>query len=108
MSTTTYQQIDAWIDAHFDEQVRFLQEMVRVPTDTPPGNNAPHAERTAELLQTFGFEAEKHAVPAQEVKDYGLESITNLIVRRKYGEGRTVALNAWLEVPYYNAWLKKA
>lgn len=94
MSTPSYQQIDAWIDAHFDEQVRFLQEMVRVPTDTPPGNNAPHAERTADLLKTFGFDAEKHAVPAQEVKDYGLESITNLIVRRKYGEGRTVALNA--------------
>ncbi len=63
----------------------FLQQLVRVPTDTPPGNNAPHAERTAELLKDFGFEAEKHAVPEQEVKDYGLESITNLIVRRKYG-----------------------
>jgi acetylornithine deacetylase/succinyl-diaminopimelate desuccinylase family protein len=92
---TDYNQLDAWIDAHFDEEVRFLQEMVRVPTDTPPGNNAPHAERTAELLQTFGFEAERHPVPAQEVKDYGLASITNLIVRRKYGSGgRTVALNA--------------
>ncbi|HEY2254710.1 MAG TPA: ArgE/DapE family deacylase [Variovorax sp.] len=89
-----YQPLDAWIDAHFDEEVKFLQALVRVPTDTPPGNNAPHAERTAELLEAFGFEAEKHAVPAQEVKDYGLESITNLIVRRRYGEGRTVALNA--------------
>lgn len=90
----TYQQLDAWIDAHFDEEVRFLQELVRVPTDTPPGNNAPHAERTAELLQGFGFEAEKHPVPAAEVKACGLESITNLVVRRKYGAGRTVALNA--------------
>ena len=86
--------LDAWIDAHFDEQVRFLQELVRVPTDTPPGNNAPHAERTAELLQAYGFEAEKHPVPAQAVHDYGLETITNLIVRRRYGEGRTIALNA--------------
>ncbi|WP_295529159.1 M20/M25/M40 family metallo-hydrolase [uncultured Pseudacidovorax sp.] len=92
---TDYAQLDAWIDAHFDEEVKFLQEMVRVPTDTPPGNNAPHAERTAELIAGYGFEAEKHAVPAQEVKDYGLESITNLIVRRRYGDGgRTVALNA--------------
>ncbi len=92
---TDYQKLDAWIDAHFDEEVKFLQELVRVPTDTPPGNNAPHAERTAELLRGFDFAAEKHAVPAQEVKDYGLESITNLIVRRKYGpDGRTVALNA--------------
>ena len=29
-----------WIDQHFDEEVRFLQALVRVPTDTP-GNNAP-------------------------------------------------------------------
>ena len=104
MSQAAYQQLDAWIDAHFDDEVSFLQQLVRVPTDTPPGNNAPHAERTAELLQGFGFDAEKYAVPAQEVEDYGLQSITNLIVRRRYGEGRkdgkgpvqgrVVALNA--------------
>jgi acetylornithine deacetylase/succinyl-diaminopimelate desuccinylase family protein len=108
--TTPYETLDAWIDAHFDEEVRFLQELVRVPTDTPPGNNSPHAERTAQLLAAFGFEAERHAVPAQEVQDAGLQSITNLVVRRKYGAGRTVALNAhgdvvppgegWTHPPY--------
>ena len=92
--TTNHEQLDAWIDAHFDEEVRFLQALVQVPTDTPPGNNAQHAERTAELLAAFGFVAEKHAVPAQEVADYGLTSLTNLIVRRRYGAGKTVALNA--------------
>lgn len=90
--------LDAWIDQHFDDEVRFLQALVRVPTDTPPGNNAPHAERTAELLKEFGYEAEKHAVPASDVLAYGMESITNLIVRRKYGAqgdgGKTIALNA--------------
>lgn len=91
---TDYARLDAWIDAHFDEQVRFLQSLVRVPTDTPPGNNAPHAVRTAELLKEMGLEAEAHAVPAQQVRDYGMESITNLIVRREYGPGRRVALNA--------------
>ncbi len=91
---TNEQQLDAWIDAHFDEEVRFLQELVRVPTDTPPGNNAPHAERTAELLAAMGLQAEKHAVPADEVQAAGLQSITNLIVRRPYGPGRTIALNA--------------
>jgi acetylornithine deacetylase/succinyl-diaminopimelate desuccinylase-like protein len=92
---TAYERLDAWIDAHFDEQVRFVQALVRVPTDTPPGDNAPHAERTAELLAGFGFDAEKHPVPEDEVRAAGLASITNLIVRRRYGEGgRTVALNA--------------
>ncbi len=95
---TTYDQLDQWIDEHFDEQVRFLQALIQVPTDTPPGNNAPHAERTAELLQGFGFEVEKHPVPQTEVLAAGLQSITNLVVRRKYGaanrQGITVLLNA--------------
>ncbi len=89
-----YEQLDAWVDAHFDEEVKFLQALVQVPTDTPPGNNAPHAERTAELLKGFGFEAEKHVVPPWALEEYGLEAITNLIVRRRYGDGKTVALNA--------------
>ena len=93
-AATDYARLESWINAHFDEEVRFLQELIRVPTDTPPGNNAPHAERTAELLKAFGFEAEKYPVPAAEVQAYGLQSITNLIVRRQYGQGKTIALNA--------------
>jgi acetylornithine deacetylase/succinyl-diaminopimelate desuccinylase-like protein len=90
-----YDQLDAWIDAHFDEQVRYLQALVQVPTDTPPGHNAPHAERTAELLAAMGLPAQQLAVPAAEVQAAGMQSITNLIVRRRYGDGgRTIALNA--------------
>lgn len=112
----TYAALDAWIDQHFDEEVQFLQALVQVPTDTPPGNNAPHAERTAELLKTLSYEAEKHTVPEADVKAYGMESITNLIVRRPYGSagdaggGLTIALNAhgdvvppgegWTQEPY--------
>ena len=64
-ASINYAALDAWVDAHFDEEVRFLQQLVQVPTDTPPGNNAPHAERTAELLHSFGYEAEHHALSLQ-------------------------------------------
>ncbi len=102
-----YEQLDAWIDSHFDEQVKFLQELVRVPTDTPPGNNTPHAERTADLLQDMGISAEKHVVPDSEVKEAGLQSITNLLVRRQYGPGKTVLLNAHGDVvPPGEGWTK--
>ena len=108
---TEYHKIDNWIDAHFDEQVQFLQALIRVPTDTPPGNNAPHAERTAELLSAMGFEAEKHPVPQAEVHAAGLESITTLIVRRKSGSkdgaGKTILLNAHGDVvPPGEGWTK--
>ena len=104
----TYQQLDAWVDAHFDQQVAFLQQLIRVPTDTPPGDNAPHAERTAELLQGFGLEAEQYPVPQSEVHACGLESVTNLLVRRKYGSGgKTVLLNAHGDVvPPGEGWTK--
>ena len=109
--STAYDRLDAWIDAHFDEEVKFLQELVRVPTDTPPGNNAPHAGRTTELLAAMGLTAESHPVPAQDVHAYGLQSITNLIVRQRFsGGGPVVALNAhgdvvppgegWMHDPY--------
>ncbi len=85
--TSPHTRLDAWIDAHFDDEVRFLQALVQVPTDTPPGNNAPHAQRTAELLLAMGCVAEQYPVPAEQVAAYGMQSITNLIVRRRYGAG---------------------
>ncbi len=89
------QQLDAWIDHHFDDEIKFLQALIQVPTDTPPGNNTPHALRTAELLKDFGYEAEQHCPPQAAVDAAGLQSITNLIVRRKFGDsGRVIALNA--------------
>ena len=110
-SNQNYAQLDQWIDAHFDEQVKFLQALVQVPTDTPPGNNAPHAAKTTALLKHIGYEAEQFPVPEDEVKAYGLTSLTNLIVRRHFGEGgKTIALNAhgdvvppgegWTHPPY--------
>ena len=105
------QQLTAWIDTHFDEQLAFLQQVVRIPTDTPPGHNAPHADAVADMVAAFGWHAEKHAVPEQAVREYGMQSITNLIVRRPYAAGGpTVALNAhgdvvppgegWTHPPY--------
>ena len=105
-----YEQLDAWIDTHFDEQVKFLQQLIQVPSDTPPGNNTPHAEHAADLLDAMGLKTERHSVPADLVKAAGLQTITNLVVRRNYGEGRTIALNAhgdvvppgegWVHAPY--------
>jgi acetylornithine deacetylase/succinyl-diaminopimelate desuccinylase family protein len=102
------EKLKQWIDAHFDEEVAFLQEMIRIPTDTPPGNNAPHADAVAEKVRAYGWSAEKHAVPEQRVRDYGMESITNLIIRRPYLEGGpTIALNAHGDVvPPGEGWSK--
>jgi acetylornithine deacetylase/succinyl-diaminopimelate desuccinylase family protein len=108
MDAQIQEKLKQWIDAHFDEEVAFLQEMIRIPTDTPPGNNAPHADAVAERVEAYGWKAAKHAVPAQRVRDYGMESVTNLIIRRPYAQGGpTIALNAHGDVvPPGEGWSK--
>ncbi|MDR7333523.1 M20/M25/M40 family metallo-hydrolase [Roseateles asaccharophilus] len=94
MSSSTHV-TDAWIADHFEDEVRFLQQLVRIPTDTPPGNNAPHADLTAELLTELGFTVEKHPAPGWAVQAAGMQSVTNLVVRHRFSTyGPTVALNA--------------
>ena len=100
-------EIAAVVDAAFEEEVAFLRELVRVPTDTPPGDNARHAERAAELLQAMGFAVERFPVDAEAVRAAGLTSITNLIVRRRFGDGPVIALNAHGDVvPPGDGWTK--
>ena len=107
MSPELIMAIDAAVDARFADEVAFLREMVRVPTDTPPGDNARHAQRTAALLEAMGYAVERHPVPAAEVAAAGLVSLTNLIVRRRFGDGPIVALNAHGDVvPPGEGWTK--
>ncbi len=89
-----YKPVLDWIDAHRAEQTRYLAELVRVPSDNPPGDCAAAAERAAALVEAMGFAVEHHAVPAPLVRAHGMVSVTNLVVRRRFGPGPVVALNA--------------
>ena len=82
------------VDSTFPAQVKFLAELVRVPSDNPPGDCTPHAQRTAQLLEGLGFTVERDEVPPADARANGMISATNLIVRRRFGDGPTIALNA--------------
>jgi len=103
-----YGNLGRWIDAHHPEQIEFLREIVRVPSDTPPGNNAPAAEKAASLLTALGFAVERHPVPTDFLREYGMQSVTNLIVRHRFDAGGpTIALNAHGDVvPPGEGWTK--
>jgi succinyl-diaminopimelate desuccinylase len=94
MSPDTARKIVDYIDGHHMAQVAFLAELVRVPSDNPPGDCAAHAEKAAALLQELGFAVERHAVPPETVAANGMVSATNLVVRRRFGPGPVIALNA--------------
>src|SRR5258706_13606411 len=92
--TTTHAALEHWLDARHADAVAFLAELVKVPSDTPRGGNAPHARRAATLLTGLGFDVERHPVPDDETAAAGLASGTNLVVRCRFGAGPTIALNA--------------
>ena len=75
-------------------QADFLAELVRTPSDNPPGDCRPAAEKAAILLERLGFKVERCPVPEARVRQVGMVSATNLIVRERFGPGPTIALNA--------------
>ncbi len=87
--------INRFVDEHFAAECGFLAELVKVPSDNPPGDCAAHARRAKELLEGLGLEVEADAVPAADVHANGMISATNLLVRQRFGSGGPViALNA--------------
>ncbi len=87
--------IHAFLHASREAETRFLAEIVKVPSDNPPGDCDQAAEAAAKLLEGLGFAVERHKVPDALVKANGMVSATNLIVRKTFGTGGpTIALNA--------------
>jgi succinyl-diaminopimelate desuccinylase len=86
----------SFIDDNFVREVAFLKELVKVPSDNPPGDCVRHGERSAGLYEGLGFTVEKHKVPEKLVNRYGMKSVTNLVIRETFGSGKgpVIALNA--------------
>ena len=79
--------ISRFVDEHFAAECSFLAELVKVPSDNPPGDCAAHARRAKELLEGLGLKVEGDAVPEVDVRANGMISATNLIVRQRFGNG---------------------
>jgi len=89
------EEVHAFLAAQREAQTRFLAELVKAPSDNPPGDCRPHAERAARLLEAAGFEVERHPVPEELVRKNGMVSCANLIVRERFENGGpTIACNA--------------
>jgi succinyl-diaminopimelate desuccinylase len=86
--------IHDYLVAHRAEETQFLAELVKVPSDNPPGDCAAHAARAAVLLEKLGFAVARHAVPDALVRANGMISCVNLLIRESFGPGPTIACNA--------------
>jgi acetylornithine deacetylase/succinyl-diaminopimelate desuccinylase family protein len=84
----------AFLSANEQAETEMLAALVREPSDNPPGDCARHAEVTAKLLEALGFTVERHKVPTELCRKHGMISATNLVARKTYGPGPTIALNS--------------
>lgn len=82
------------IGARAEARERFLARLVQTPSSNPPGDCAPIAAVATGLLEGLGFSVERHMVPEAIVREAGMISCTNLVVRRRFGDGPVIALNA--------------
>jgi acetylornithine deacetylase/succinyl-diaminopimelate desuccinylase-like protein len=95
MTSALETQIGKIVNAGFAAECNFLAEVVKIPTDNPPGDCAAHAQKVRALLEAMGLPVEAHAVPVDSVRAVGMISATNLIVRHRFGSGGPcIALNA--------------
>ena len=103
--------IASCIEKSFAAECRFLAELVKVPTDNPPGDCAAHARKVQTLLEAMDIKVEAHPVPEKIVRAVGMLSASNLIVRKVFRPGGPcIALNAhgdvvppglgWTQDPY--------
>ena len=86
--------IATFVDDRHDSAIEALRALVAIPSDNPPGDCATHAERAAEWLEGLGLAVERHPVPDALVRENGMISATNLVVRESFGPGPVIALNA--------------
>jgi acetylornithine deacetylase/succinyl-diaminopimelate desuccinylase-like protein len=94
LSTIVKNRILSDVAARGEERTAFLAKLVQTPSSNPPGDCAQIVDVATELLEGLGLEVERHVVPENLVRKAGMISATNLVVRRRFGDGPVIALNA--------------
>ena len=96
------------VAASAQECLELCQALVRLPTENPPGEVEAATEWLASWLEGRAHQVERHPVPTPFARHYGRGDITNLVVRRRFGEGPTIALHAPLDtLPAGGSWRRE-
>lgn len=107
------QKILQWIDLEKEKVIQFLQELVTIPSDNPPGDCSAIAEHIYKRLGHFDFsQTDLLEIEPEEVRSNGMIRVANIVSRTIFGngEGPEIALNAhgdvvapglgWTQDPY--------
>lgn len=84
--------IQGYLTTHRATQFGFLAELVRHKTDHPDLDSAALIDFLTLNLNAFGFDVDSHRVPVELCAEQGRAQVTNLVARRSFGSGPTIAL----------------
>lgn len=85
---TEQKHIVDWIDSEREQLVEFLQELVAIPSDNPPGDCYEIASFIHKKLKELKFQNPLLLdVDEETVKDSGMVSVSNVVSNNKFGEG---------------------
>jgi len=104
----TKQQLSDWIDEKEELIVRFVQELISVPSDNPPGDCADISEFIERKLKEFGLDnTQLLEVEQSDAAVRGLANAQNIVSINKFGKGKNpeIVLNAYGDtVPPGRGW----
>ena len=94
--STRHKRLLAWLNPREDEMAALLAELVRVPTENPPGRNyRACAELLERKLREMGLAFERHDFPAEA----GVSSEPSPNLLATYGDGtRTLHFHGHYDV----------
>ena len=93
MDTKQKSGIHEFLTARRAAQFAFLAEMIRQPSENPPGDCSRVFACLFERLSVLGFSVRRYPEPDEGV-DAGDKGLANLVVRQEFGDGPTIALVA--------------
>ncbi|NQW02238.1 MAG: M20/M25/M40 family metallo-hydrolase [Rhodospirillales bacterium] len=94
MTAETHAKIREFLTRQRAAQFRFLTGLVRRPTDHPDVDFTEFLDFLVLNLSAFGFRIDYHSVPDARCQAAGRATVTNIVARRSFGPGPTVALAA--------------
>jgi len=97
MDPSTEAHVQEFLIARRADQFAFLTALVRISCENPPGVTAAARERIVALLSALGLPVSLHKVPDETAAAYGYEGLGNLVIRREFGDGPTLALSAHVD-----------
>ncbi len=97
MSETKDERIHEFLVACRADQFAFLTSIINVVSENPPGESQALCERVAEMIAQHELPVTIHELPKEVVQGSAYENLANLVVRREFAPGPTVALSTHLD-----------